>query len=205
MTTSFSTIGRTFAAVIAVAVFVSLALQVSINEEPGRSAIGAFGLMLRFFTIWTNLAVGIVMGWIALKGDANPRVLFALATAITIVASVYHLVLAGDHHPVGLDWWTNQMFHTVIPLATIAWWLGFSRPSIIGWRSVPVVMIWPILYTGFALIHGAITGFYAYFFLDLPALGWGQLLVNMAGLSILFMLIGAVLLGLRGLLARATG
>lgn len=202
MTKQLPTAAKFTAAIIAIAVFVSLALQIYLNQQPEHSAIAAFGLMLRFFTIWTNLAVGLVMGWIALRGDAGPRVLFALTTSIVIVGAVYHLLLAAQHQPVGLDSWTNVMFHTVIPLAATLWWLSFSRPSIMGWRSVPAVMIWPILYTIFALVYGAMTGFYAYFFLDLPALGWTQLLINMTGLSIFFMLVGAALLALRKLLGK---
>jgi hypothetical protein len=64
-------------------------------------------------------------------------------------------------------------------------------------------MVFPILYSVFALIYGAKTGFYAYFFLDLPSLGWGQMLINMAGLSGFFVVMGGVLLGLRKIIPSA--
>jgi hypothetical protein len=97
------------------------------------------------------------------------------------------------------------MFHTIIPIAVTVWWLAFSGSSSIGWKSLPVVMIWPVAYTVFALINGALTGFYAYFFLDLPPLGWPQLLINITGLAVFFMLVGAVLLGLSKVLSRLLG
>jgi len=202
MSKPFSNAARYVSGAIAISVFASLALQVNINLEPGQSLIESFGQTMRFFTIWTNLAGGIVMGWTAWKGKADPRILFALTTAMVIVAVVYHMLLAGEHHPVGLDWWTNLMFHTIIPAAIIIWWLAYSRVSNFHWKSLPVVMIFPLLYAGFALIHGALTGFYAYFFLDLPALGWPQLLVNMIGLSAFFMIVGAALMAFRTVMAR---
>jgi hypothetical protein len=157
----------------------------------------------RFFTIWSNFAGGVVMLWIAAGRPISQRVTFALATALTIVALVYHALLAADHHPVELDWWTNLNFHTIIPAAFILWWTVFSDRAHLTWRSLPWVMVFPILYSAFALIYGANTGFYAYFFLDLPSLGWGQMLINMTGLSAFFVLMGAVLLGLRNIIPNA--
>ena len=71
------------------------------------------------------------------------------------------------------------------------------------WRSWVVVLV-PLVYGGFALLNGAVTGFYPYFFLDLPSLGWPMLLANMVGLAILFMAVAALLLGIRSFVtARA--
>ena len=194
---------RISAAVIGALALVTLALQTTINLERDGSPLVSFVLLLRFFTIWSNLAAALVMLWIAASKPVSERVTFALATALTIVGLVYHALLAADHHPVGLDWWTNLMFHTIIPAAFVLWWLVFSDRAHLTWRSLPLVMIFPVLYSAFALIYGAISGFYAYFFLDLPALGWLPLLINMLGLSAFFAAMGAVLLGLRRLLPSA--
>ena len=183
----------------------TLALQTTINTEPGSSPLENFALLFRFFTIWSNFAGGLVMLWIAAGKPVSERVTFALATALTIVALVYHALLAADHHPVGLDWWTNLNFHTIVPAAFVAWWVVCSDRAHLTWRSLPWVMVFPVFYSVFALIYGASTGFYAYFFLDLPSLGWAQLLVNMLGLSAFFVAMGAVLLGMRRLASRVLG
>lgn len=205
MSMPLSCIARILAAIVSIAVLVTLALQTTLNLERDGSPLVAFVLLLRFFTIWTNFAAGLIFGWVALRGRADARVLFALATAIAIVALVYHGVLAADHHPVGLDRWTNPMFHSAIPAATILWWLAFARAADTGWRSLPWVMVVPVVYTVFAQIVGAATGFYPYFFLDLPQLGWGMLLANLAGLSLIFLLVAALLLGLGRLVRRSGG
>lgn len=194
---------RVFAAMIGVVAIATLALQTTINTEPGSSALENFAFLFRFFTIWSNFAAGLVLLWISAGRPVSERVTFALATALTIVALVYHALLAVDHHPVGLDWWTNLNFHTIIPAGYIVWWIAFSDRAHLTWRSLPWVMVFPIIYSVFALIYGASTGFYAYFFLDLPALGWARLLLNMTGLSLFFVLMGALLLGLRKLATTA--
>ena len=202
MDQKLSSISRVCAALIGIGAIGTIALQTTINTEQGTSPLENFALLFRFFTIWSNFAGGAVMLWIAAGRPVSERVTFALATALTIVALVYHALLAADHHPVGLDWWTNLMFHTLIPAAAVAWWVIFSDRAHLTWRSLPWVMVFPILYSVFALIYGANSGFYAYFFLDLPSLGWGQMLFNMTGLSAFFVAMGAVLLGLRNLLRR---
>lgn len=200
MRSNWTVTERISAAAIALLAFATLALQTTINEG---SPLVAFALLFRFFTIWSNFAAGAVMGWIALGRNISGRVLFALATALTIVALVYHALLAADHHPVGLDWWTNLAFHTIIPAATILWWIVSTRREGFAWAAVPYVMVAPVIYTVFALAYGAATGFYAYFFLDKSALGWGQLMLNITGLALFFMMMGALLMGLRSLLGRA--
>ncbi|MBT8389918.1 MAG: Pr6Pr family membrane protein [Altererythrobacter sp.] len=197
-----STLGRSGAGIVGFVALGTLALQTTINTEPGTSPLENFALLFRFFTIWSNFAGGVAMLWIAAGKPISERGTFALATALTIVALVYHALLAADHHPVGLDWWTNLNFHTIIPATFVLWWAVFSDRAHLTWRSLPWVMVFPIIYTAFALIYGASTGFYAYFFLDLPSLGWGQLLLNMIGLSLFFVAMGAVLLALRKLLRR---
>lgn len=127
-----------------------------------------------------------------------------LASALAIVGLVYWTLLAGMHHPEGLNRLTNQLHHTIVPLATILWWLAFAaRPQRMA-RAIAAVTIMPVAYAVFALVNGARSGFYPYFFIDRSTLGWGQIALNMVGLAFLFALCGALLLGLkRWLSARA--
>ena len=202
MIVTHSPLSRRVAGVISIAAFVAIGVQTVINE--GNNPLVNLALMLRYFTIWSNMAAALLLGWVALRGRLDARIAFALATALAMVGIVYHLLLSADHHPVGWDWYTNQMHHTVIPLATVFWWLAFSGVKATGWQTLPVVIAVPILYTGFALVVGSTSGFYPYFFLDLPTLGWGQLLINVVGLGLVFMAFGALLMGMRKLItARA--
>lgn len=203
MKQQFPSRARVIAGAIGALALVTLALQTTINLEQDGSPLISFALLLRYFTIWSNLAAGLILLWVAAGKPTNERVLFALATALSIVALVYHALLAADHHPVGLDWWTNLGFHTIIPASAIGWWVAFSDRAHLTWRSLPLVTPAPVAYTIFALIYGAISGFYPYFFLDLPTLGWLQLVLNITGLALFFVVMGAVLLGLRRLLPSA--
>ena len=192
-----SPFARPAAAIIVIVALGALALQTALNLERDGSPLVSAGLLLRFFTIWGNLAAGLVMGWIALGRRMAPEIVHALATALAIVGLVYWLLLAGMHHPEGLDRITNQFHHTLVPLTTILWWLAFGQRSESVLRSVGVAMIAPVAYAVFALAYGAASGFYAYFFLDAGELGWAQLAINIFGLAVLFSLVGALLLGVK--------
>ena len=194
---TYSKPARATGAIIAVAAFGALALQTSLNLDRDGSPLVAAGLLLRFFTIWSNLAAGIVMALVALDRKVAPAILHALATALAIVGVVYWALLAADHQPVGLDRVTNQFHHTLVPAATILWWFAFAPRPRAGWRALPAVMVAPVAYAVFALGYGAVSGFYAYFFLDAGQLGWAQLAINIGGLAMLFALVGALLLGVK--------
>lgn len=197
MATTFSQTARIIAGVISISALAALAVQSTLNLERDGSPLVAFALLFRYFTIWGNLAAGLVLGWIAMRGSIQRAVPFALATALAIIAVIYHLLLAADHYPVGWDWHTNQMHHTIIPAAAIVWWIVFTGPQSGGWKSLPVVTIAPVIYTVFALGYGYMSGFYPYFFLDVPQFGIAQVMLNIIGLAIAFMLFGAALLGVR--------
>lgn len=201
---NYSGTARIVAGVIALSALGALALQTTLNLDRDGTPLVAAGLLLRFFTIWSNLAAGIVLGLVALGRRVPPAILHALATALAIVGAVYWALLSGDHHPVGLDRVTNQFHHTLVPAATILWWFAWAAQPRAGWSALPAVMVAPVAYAVFALGYGAYSGFYAYFFLDASALGWGQLAVNIVGLALFFLLVGAILIAIkRRLSARA--
>ena len=195
---------RVVAGLISILAIGSLVAQIAGNVAQGDGLVRVLGWMCQFFTIWGNFAAAFVFAWVALRGRIDPRVPFALAAALVVIAAVYHLLLASMHHPQGIDWWTNIIHHTLVPTGGVLWWLLFSRDDLAGWRSLPIVMLVPVIYGAFALANGALTGFYPYFFLDQPRLGWGTVLLNMAGLAIIFMAVAAFLLLVRKLIRAAS-
>lgn len=194
-----SLFARLSAGAIGTLIVAAFALESTLGE--GTVAQNAVG-MLRFFTIWGNLATAAVMLWIATGRQAPAGILAALATALTVIGTVYWILLAGEHHPEGLGRLTNQVFHTIAPIAFIGWWFAFA-PSAPDIRAlVPAIMVPPLTYGLFAFILGEATGFYAYFFLDLPNIGWAQFLINNVVLAAFFAALGAALLWIKRTLAR---
>ena len=197
MTTQSSRLARTSAGLIAFIATIALAVQVTVDTTRDGSVLLAAVNMLRFFTIWSNCAVAVILGLIAAGRPVGARVLLALATAIAIVALVYHALLAALVHPEGINWWTDQTFHSLIPALTVVWWLGFSATGPGQFRNLPWVVIAPILYSIVILTAARWTDFYPYFFLNVDRFGWPAVILNMVGLGAGFVIMGALLLAAR--------
>ena len=190
---------RAVAAIIALAVAVTLAVRLNMTvQENGASILGAAWIDYRFFTIWTNTLVGIVAVGIAM-GRAVPQWLTAgSALAIALVAGVYHALLAQGRNLVGLDLAVDTMVHTVIPAAFIGLWLFALPKGRLAWRDLLIWAAYPIVYSVYAILRGAFDGVYPYFFLNVAELGAGGVALWVAGLALVFLTAGVgVILGAR--------
>ncbi|MGZ5849430.1 MAG: Pr6Pr family membrane protein [Methyloceanibacter sp.] len=70
-------------------------------------------------------------------------------------------------------------------------------PGTLQAKSVPTWMLFPFAYAAYSLMHGAVMGFYPYPFLDVAALGYEQVLLNMGLLIVVFAGLGLLLVGSR--------
>jgi hypothetical protein len=118
---------RVLAALIALAVFVTLGLRLGVTmRADGSGPFEALWSMYRFFTVITNTALGIVAAMVAMGVRPGPQVQGALLLAIGAVAVVYHLLLAGLVSLTGLEAVLDEMLHTVIPAVFALYWLLFA-------------------------------------------------------------------------------
>ena len=191
-------IARLFALAVGVLGLAALRAQYDALLPPvsGQSLSDQLWFLAGFFTILTNLLVTVHMLALARGWTISASRAAGLVVAMVMVAIVYHAVLARQWQPVGLAWWADQGLHTAMPLATLLWWLGFA-PKTVTRRDLPYWLIWPTVYAIYALIRGALTGFWPYPFLDATALGWPVVALTLAG-----MLAGFAALGF-GLIAVA--
>lgn len=193
---AFTPAAKISAGVIAIVGLATFALQIALSVEKTGSLFGAFAALSRYFTILTNAAVTVVMLRLALGRVPGHRLMLALVTAIAMVAMVFHAVLADLQTFSGLDAVTNQGFHTVIPALTVLWWVVFGGTPGIVWRDLAWVLPWPVVYTAYALVRGAVTGAYPYPFLDVTQIGWPMLGVNVLALAAMFLVVGAIFVGI---------
>ncbi|HST92605.1 MAG TPA: Pr6Pr family membrane protein, partial [Brevundimonas sp.] len=74
------------------------------------------------------------------------------------------------------------------------------------WIDAGKWLMFPLLYGGWTLLHGAVIGWYPYWFIDVSSLGLGGALLNFAGLLIFFALVGLLVVAIdRTLGQRDTG
>jgi hypothetical protein len=181
-------------AAIAVFLIAGLSLRAQVDVAlalPGAGSAGAVVWALAgYFTILTNLAVAGHMAAVALGWRIEASRAAGLVLSILMVGIVYHLLLARLWSPQGMAWWADQGLHTGTPVAMLLWWVAFA-PKRVGWRDLPMWLIWPLTYCAYALVRGAATGGWPYPFLDAGVLGWPAVAVNIVAMLAGFAALGA--------------
>ncbi|MGR6318344.1 Pr6Pr family membrane protein [Micromonospora soli] len=202
-----------------VAILFRLAIVVSVVAGIVLTALGPATVtgLLPYFTIQSNLAVGVFAGYAAWRAwQDRPEPPSALKGAvtlyITITGTVYHLVLANPASPFAMvqpdrepgEWWGNQCLHTIVPLLAIADWALFDRRGRLRPRYAAWWLAFPVAYLGFALVRGLVVHRYPYPFIDAGQLGYAGVGLSSLFFAVAFWLLGLLFVGIDRGLARRT-
>ncbi len=158
-----------------------------------------------FFTILTNLLIAVCLALAALQPEEHrfwnwPGVQTALAVYILVVAIVYAAVLQGLWTPKGLEFLTDRVFHAVVPMLYIMYWLFLTPKGSLRLMDQISWQLYPLIYMCYTLARGAAVGGYPYPFLNVAREGYEGVLFNSLLLSVLFLTLGTFLIILDWLL-----
>lgn len=203
-------VARVWNASIAVVVLAALLLQlwiaVRVSATPPAHAVGTLAgapvanrvlRVLSFFTVQSNIISGVTSAQLARDPDRDGRswraVRLASLFGITVTGIVYATVLAKVHEPNGWqETFTNDVFHYIVPIMMVAGWVLFGPRPRIEVRTMGLAILWPVLWVVYTLIHGAITSWYPYPFVDVISHGYALVFVN-AVLVVVVLLVVTVL------------
>jgi hypothetical protein len=148
-----------------------------------------------YFTVQSNVLVAVSTGLLALRID-RPQLWFRVVrltavVAITVTFLVYQTVLRGLRELTGLDVYADAALHTVSPVLCVAGWLFIGPRGGLNRRVVAMTLIFPLAWGAFTLARGPIVDFYPYPFIDVAALGYVRVLVNVALVGLLFATLAA--------------
>ncbi len=197
---------RLWNAALAVVVALSLLVQLwlllsggadanSGRTEPQLDLTERLIRMFSYFTIQSNIFVLVVTITLLMNPARDGRlwrvVRFDALLGIVITGLVFGTVLAKIVHLTGLAFLATVGFHYVAPSMTLLGWLLFGPRPRIGWSTVGLSFIWPILWIVYTFAHGAASRWYPYPFLNPDKIGYPSALGNTA-----LIFIGAGLLAL---------
>lgn len=181
------------AAIIAIVCWAGLAIQFSVTFGNEHHILPTLWALARFFTVITNLLVGVTMTWVAMGRRAPPLLLGGLTIAILLVGAVYEFLLQGLHHLTGLAFVADILLHKVSPVAMALWWLLFAPRARLKWNAPWLFSLYPLAYFAYVLARGHIDSRYPYPFIDVAKLGWRQVALNAGGMALGFILAGFLL------------
>lgn len=190
--TTRQTWARWWFGAIAVVVAIALVIQIVLiftggqDANSGANATGPVGTRLvrlfSFFTIQSNLFVlgTSIALFLSIRRDGRAwRVLRMDALlGIIITGLVYETILAPLVHLEGWALVATIGFHYISPWATLIGWLVFGPRPRMGWGVLVAAFLWPLLWLVYTFVHGAVTGWYPYPFMDVATIGLADSLRN---------------------------
>ena len=193
---------RAAAAVIAIIGWVGLSVQLSAVIDQVGSAAGAMWVMLRFFTILTNVIAAAVFTGIAFGQPAfrSQSLLGLMTLSILFVGAVYVLLLRGLVELSGGAATANLILHYIVPGLALLFWLLFAPKGALKWGDPVLWAIYPLAYFAYALVRGASDGKYPYPFMDIPKVGWTSAVTTVAIILVAYLLVGTFFVWLGRLL-----
>jgi hypothetical protein len=165
-------------------------------HNPDFSLINFFS----FFTVDANVVSALVLlvaGTAALRGDQS-RELSGLRGAATtymaITGIVYNLLLADLTEALQTNLqWANVIVHIVMPIVLVLDFLLDRTVHPLGLRNALWWLAFPLAWTAYTLIRGALVDWYPYPFLDHREHNYGVVALYVVGIAVAFFVVATVL------------
>ncbi|MET4684993.1 Pr6Pr family membrane protein [Brevundimonas faecalis] len=196
---------RLYRAVFALVAWFALGLQYRLTIS-GNPHMGAGELTLNFFsyfTILSNILVALALTAPVVAPNSrigrwalSEGVRAAVAMFIVVVGVVYHFLLAGIWAPQGWALVGNVLLHYVMPAAFVIDWLAFTPKGRLRWVDPAKWLVPVLIYGGWTLLHGKLSGWWPYWFTDVDKLGLGKVMVYFAGLLVFFLVVGLIVVAI---------
>ena len=149
------------------------AAQLGIGLLLTASATALYWQYLRFMyelTFMSNFCAGLfflVAGICTWRGRKVPQVLYLCFAVLLLLVMAVCLAFSGNFSFSG----AFLFLHLINPLAALAYFLFAADMRKVSRKLLPSAVLMPGTYLIFALIFGALTGNYIYFFLDYGQVG----------------------------------
>lgn len=161
-----------------------------------------------YFTILSNILVALCFIFLWIKPQkfaffSKPVNITAIAVYITIVGIVYNTVLRNLWQPQGMQYYVDELLHSVVPILFVLYWLVFAPKSKLAWKDAFSFLIYPLVYMVFIGIRGAITNEYPYPFVDVAALGYEHVFMNAGYLFVAFLAFSFAYIAIAKLVEKA--
>jgi len=196
----------TAAAIAWFALLLQLWLSIELARQNGQGLLHGVWMYFAFFTILTNLLAAAALAAAATNRSATfltmPGIVTGIAASIVLVSISYNLLLRNTWNPQGWQLLADVILHDVTPAMFLGWWWLSASARLLSYLQILRWAGYPIVYFVYAMLRGELTAFYPYPFIDVQALGLGQVVVNALAILVGFAVIAALLIAISRFRAR---
>lgn len=167
MRIAFAIVRLLIAGLIVAAIVAQLMQSYANWTSAGVTNIGiTFANFFSFFTIESNVASAVVLligaALVVTRKGGDPEwytILRAtIVTYMVVTGVVYNLLLRGVELPQGTTVpWSNEVLHVVAPVWMLLDWLFAPGRRELVWRTIWIIIVFPIAWVVYTLIRGPIT------------------------------------------------
>ena len=111
--------------------------------------------------------------------------------AIAVTGVVHYQVLRPILDLGGWDAVADVLLHVVSPLVAVAGWIFFGPRPRVALREFGLSVGWPPLWSAYTLVHGAISCWYPYPFVDVDETGYVRTPINAVVVTVIFLALAA--------------
>lgn len=195
---------RPLAVLIAVitwfAVVLQLYLSLRLTDSMGMNILQGLVIYLGYFTVLTNILVGLAITWPVVRPSsacgrffAQPVAIGWVTASIAFVGLAYFVLLRHVWNPQGLQLVADVLLHYVVPLLMLSYSLVALRRKTLRWSAPLWWSLYPVGYFVYVLMRGVLVDHYPYHFIDASQLGYAVTLRNAAVLWMAFLLLAYAL------------
>ncbi len=191
---------KTYLTILTLTVWFALILQFYLHMISGAAA--SLELLIRFFSYFTidsNLLIALCSTFVLCfpktkigEFFATPSAKTAITMYITVVMLIYNAVLRFIWVLEGWSIIANELLHVIVPLMFLFYWVYFVPKHQLKWSNIWLWLLYPLLYTIFALVRGSFADFYPYPFLNIAKFGLEKVLINCVMITLLFALLAII-------------
>ena len=150
-----------------------------------------------YFTVQSNILVALSVLPLLRYRAMDDKVWRVLRLDALMGISVTGVVFVVALRPIvdlsGVSAFTNVGFHYLSPLLAVVGWLLFGPRPRIDRKTLLWSLAWPLAWLAYTLVHGALTDWYPYPFIDARrARDIRATLLNAALVTILILIVGAL-------------
>jgi hypothetical protein len=152
---------------------------------------------LSYFTILSNILVALTFTYASVAPDSRtgrfllrPTTTLATVVYITVTGLTYYSLLSSLYN---LEGWTkhfDHLLHYIMPPGFVLFWLLFMPKGALHLRTVLWMMVPPLVYGAWTLLHGAFSGFYPYPFVDVTKFGYPRVFLHIIEFVFIFSFTG---------------
>ncbi|KKC36698.1 hypothetical protein WH87_13770 [Devosia epidermidihirudinis] len=173
----------------------------------GRDVFGALGAFFSYYTILTNIVLVLIylstiLPTARLDLFRQPIVRGLMAANIALVSLYVYFVLRHLSELDGLFELADKLLHYLCPIFYMLWWLSAQPHGHLRWPNLPVMLVPTFVYFVYVVARGAWVQEYPYPNLNAIKLGYPQVLINAAGMTVALAVLTGIVIYLDQWLAK---